>query len=115
MNILFIYFLHIFLYTDTKPTLRELEIMPFGEKNINIIECLASDWKRVGILLDLNPARVDNIQSNCLPPRQVQKACTEMFREWIKEDNATWTALLELLVLIKEIRLASDLREALLS
>ena len=115
MNILFIYFLHIFLYTDTKPTLRELEIMPFGEKNINIIECLASDWKRVGILLDLNPARVDNIQSNCLPPRQVQKACTETFREWIKEDNATWTALLVLLERIEEIRLASDLREALLS
>ena len=69
----------------------------------------------MAILLDLNPARVDIIETNSLPPYQVEKACNEMFREWIERDEATWTALLELLVHIKEFRLASDLREVLLS
>ena len=89
--------------------------MPFGDKNINVMLSLAPQWKRVAILLDLNPALVDIIESNSLPPHQVEKACTEMFRQWIEGDEATWTSLLELLVHIKEIRLASDLREALLS
>ena len=89
--------------------------MPFGDKNINVMLSLAPQWKRVAILLDLNPALVDIIESNSLPPHQVEKACTEMFRQWIEGDEATWTSLLKLLVHIKEIRLASDLREALLS
>ena len=89
--------------------------MPFEDKNINVMLSLAPQWKRVAILLDLNPARVDIIERNSLPPYQVQKASTQMWREWIEGDGATWTALLELLVHIKEFRLASDLREALLS
>ena len=88
--------------------------MPFGDKNINVMRSLVPQWKRVAILLGFNPVRVDFIETNSLPPHQVEKACTMMLRDWIESDGATWSALLELLVHITEIRLASDLREALL-
>ena len=106
-----------FYFTDTKPTLPKLLSLPFGNKNITVMKSLAPQWKTAAILLGLDDERVKIIESNSLPPHQTEKACTEMLREWIKGDKATWNALLELLENenIKLLRLASDLRHALMS
>ena len=81
------------------------------------MKLLAPQWKTVAILLGLDDAHVKIIESDSQPPHQTEKACTEMLREWIKGDKATWNALLELLENenIKELRLASDIRHALMS
>ena len=106
-----------FYFTDTKPTLQELLSLPLGGKNITIMKTLAPLWKTAAILLGLDDPRCKIIESDSLPPHQTEKACTEILREWIKGDKATWLALLEVLENenIKELRLASDLRQALMS
>ena len=106
-----------FYFTDTKPTLQELLSLPFGDKNITIMKTLAPQWKFAAIQLGLDDTRCKIIETDSLPPHQTEKACTEILREWIKGDKATWNALLEVLENenIKELRLASDLRQALMS
>ena len=81
------------------------------------MKTLAPQWKTAAILLGLDDARCRIIESDSLPTHQTEKACTEMLREWIKGEKETWNALLEVLENenIKELRLASDLRQALMS
>ena len=100
-----------FYFTDTKPSL------PFGDKNITIMKLLAPQWKTAAILLGLDDACVKIIESDSLTPHQTEKACTEMLREWINGDKATWNVLLELLENenIKLLHLAGDLRQVLTS
>ena len=106
-----------FYFTDTKPTLPKLLSLPFGDKNITIMKTLAHQWKTAAIQLGLDDTRCKVIESDSLPPKQTEKACTEMLREWIKGDKATWNALLEVLENenIKEQHLASEIRQALMS
>ena len=104
-------------FTDNKPTLQELLSLPFGNKTITIMKTLAPQWQFVAIQLGFDDTRRKIIESDSLPPHQTEKACTEMLQEWIKGDKATWLALLEVLEneSIKELRLASEIRQALMS
>ena len=104
-------------FTDTKPTLQELLSLPFGNKTITIMKTLAPQWQFVAIQLGFDDTHCEIIESDSLPPHRTEKACTEMLREWIKGDKATWLALLEVLEIesINELRLASEIRQALMS
>ena len=96
-------------FTDTKPTLQELLSLPFGNKTITIMKTLAPKWQFVAIQLGFDDTRRKIIESDSLPPHQTEKACTEMLQEWL--------ALLEVLEIesIKELRLASEIRQALMT
>ena len=77
------------------------------------METIAAKWRAVGIALGLNRRRIDNIQSDALPPNQTEKACQAMLEYWRGGRGATWWALIRALEDVKENVLASQLKDAL--
>ena len=89
--------------TDRKPDLIILERFPHPSGNINIMEEVVPEYRRLGNILLKSPngVRVSNIEMN--NPRNVEDVVYDIFRAWLSEDaDATWSKLVQCL---KEINL----------
>ena len=100
---------------DSQPTLKELQALPHSRGNINVIESLAANWKRVAIALSINSYRIAIIDANS--SRNVEDACLEMLQWWLdqqQEKKATWRALIRAIQDVAELQvLARDMETAL--
>ena len=100
---------------DSQPTLKELQALPHSRGNINVIESLAANWKRVAIALSINSYRIAIIDANS--SRNVEDACLEMLQWWLdqqQEKKATWRALIRAIRDVAELQvLARDMETAL--
>ena len=70
-----------------------------GER-VNIIESIASVWKKVGFLMDLDPngQKVERIEAEYAHKHNgPDTCCQEMFKLWLDSPDATWGNLIELL------------------
>ena len=68
-----------------------------GEK-LQIIESLAADWKRTGLLMDLDPMgrTVANIEAEHAHKRNGPViCCQEIFAVWLDKTDATWENLIK--------------------
>ena len=80
-------------FSDTTPTLQELQILQRNDKQIKIIESIASEWERVAIALSIGIDRIRIIRSDS---RGVEEACRRMLEWWLdsERDRATWRRLI---------------------
>ena len=106
-------FVCVLLSTDSQPTLQELQALPHGRGSINVIEGIASKWKRVATALSINSDRIDIISTNS--SHNVEDACWEMLRWWLdtQRDKATWCALIKAIHVVELHVLANDIETAL--
>lgn len=69
------------LTLSSTPTLHDIDIFHVGEKEIRIIQDVASKWKRVATRLHFKPSDIARIDTN--HPRDCESACREVFSEWM--------------------------------
>ena len=62
--------------TDCQPTLQELQSLPHGGESINVIEGIASQWKKVATALSINSYRIGIISADS--SHSVEDACWEL-------------------------------------
>ena len=81
-------------FSDTVPTLQELQTLQHNTKQINVIESIAANWEWVAVALSIKPERIDIIRSDS--PHDVEKACRRMLQWWLdsEKDKATWHRLI---------------------
>ena len=86
-----------------------------GEK-VEIIETIASDWEKVGLLMDFDPKgrKIANIEAEYAHKRNGPVVCCRrMFTLWLDRPDATWQNLTELLVDAEHKDLAEQVKDAL--
>ena len=104
----------VFTLADKRPTIRELQLLHFSGRRIEIIKTLAPRWQHFGTLLsfDSNGRNVDVIRAR--HPGDPETGCKEMFQMWLKGRGvvpATWRTLVELLEDFGHKTLAADIRK----
>ena len=69
----------------------------------------ASDWINIGVFLDIDPGRLDNIKAE---NHTVQDYLREMLRIWLKgvSPPPSWAAIAEAIELLGDQTLADQLR-----
>ena len=101
---------------DSKPTMEVLQSFFTKEKAINIIEEIASSWKKVATQLNFSTAQINTLQVNTANyPDPNGDACFAMLQNWLKNPNATWAILARAIRFSSEslTTLANDIEEAL--
>ena len=97
-----------------KPSMAQLTLLKNakGEK-VEIIETIASDWKKVGFLMDLDPKgrKIANIEAD--KRNGLVDCCRKMFLLWLDQPDASWENLLELLVDAEQKDLVEQVKDAL--
>ena len=86
-----------------------------GEK-VEIIESIASDWKKFGFLIDLDPKgrKIANIEAAHAHKRNGPVVCCqEMFMLWLDRPDATWGNVIKLLVDAEQKDLVEQVKDAL--
>ena len=78
---------------------------------IKVMEEVAAHWDRLAIHLDFPQCVIDIIKTDY--PNQTEKACHQMFQQWLERADPTWRALLKALEDMDMNTLASDLRKLL--
>ena len=102
-----------------KPTLAQLMKMKTarGEK-IEIIKCVAPQWKQLGIHLNFDPEgrTLDLIEAEHKFDGPVDR-CEATIKHWLKGNGneATWNTVIELLEDMGEIELAKQVKSTLLA
>ena len=81
-------------FSDTVPTLQELQTLQHNTKQINVIESIAPEWEWVAVALSVKPERIKIIRSDL--PHNAEKACRRMLQFWLdsETDKATWRRLI---------------------
>ena len=99
--------------TDCQPTLQELQALPHDKGSINVIEGIASQWKKVATVLSINSYRIGIIGADS--SHSVEDACWEMLRWWLdpQRDKATWRALIKAIRVVELHVLANDIETVL--
>ena len=106
-------------FVDTKPRMDQLMMLKSatckGDK-VDIIETVAPDWKKIGILMNLDPiAR----KVKCIETDHAHKwngcviCCQEIFRLWLDSPDVTWGNLIELLIDAEHTALAEQVKNVL--
>ena len=107
--------IHVSPTADAQPTLEELQALPHSRGNINVIEAIAANWKRIAIALSINSYRIAIIQADS--SHSVEDACLEMLQWWLdpqREQRVSWRALIRAIRNIGELQvLARDIETAL--
>ena len=84
-------------------------------KKVNIIESVAAEWRKVGVLLDFDSVgnRLKIIASE--ERDRPEECCQSMFQYWLKGNGipATWSKLIRILKDSEFITLAKAVKEAL--
>ena len=100
-----------------KPTMAQLMSLKISEgEKLQIIESLAADWKRTGLLMDLDPMgrKVANIEAEHAHKRNGPViCCQEIFALWLDKTNATWENLIVLLIDSEQKELAKHVKSTL--
>jgi len=104
----------VFTLTDKRPTLRELQLLQFSGRRIEIIKTLAPRWQHFGDLLSFDSVgrNIDLIRAR--HPGDPESGCKEMFQMWLKGSGvgpATWRTLAQLLEDFEHKTLAADIRK----
>ena len=102
-----------------KPTLAQLMKMKTARGGrIEIIKCVAPQWKQLGILLDFDPKgrTLDLIEAEHKFDGPVD-CCEATIKHWLKGNgmDATWNTVIELLEDIGELELAKQVKSTLLA
>lgn len=100
--------------TDGKPDLIILEKYPHPSGNINIMEEVVPECRRLGNILLKSPngVRVSNIEMN--NPHNVKDVVYDIFKTWLSEDaDATWSNLVKCLKDANLNSLAKDIERCL--
>ena len=106
-------------FVDTKPRMDQLMMLKSTEVvkvKINIIETVAPDWKKIGILMNLDPnaRKVECIETDHTHKRNGSViCCEEIFRLWLDRPDATWGNLIELLIDAEHTALAEQVKDVL--
>ena len=102
------------LYADMKPTMAQLMNLETSEgDNLQIIDSLAADWKRTGLLMDLDPMgrKVASIEAEHAHKRNGPVVCCqEIFVLWLDRTDATWESLIDLLIDSEQRELAERVK-----
>jgi len=104
----------VFTLTDKRPTVRELQLLLFSGRRIEIIKTLAPRWQHFGTHLGFDSVgrNIDLIRER--HPGDPESACKEMFQMWLKGCGvgpATWRTLAQLLEDFEHKILAADVRK----
>ena len=77
---------------------------------INELRPLASDWKSIGVLLDIDSDELDKIEGD--QRRAVMDCLQEMLLKWLKQVDPTsiWAEIIDAVEQINEEK-AKDMRE----
>ena len=112
--------LNMFLFSDSKPSLRDLTILKThsGDK-IEIIKSLAPDWKGFGVFLNFDDvgAHLALIEARHGQMNPLA-CCRDMLTHWVSgngEQPTTWRTLVDLLVDCERTTLAEQIRQTLSS
>ena len=100
-----------------KPTLAQLMKMKTARgERIEIIKCVAPQWKQLGIYLDFDPTgrTLDLIEAKHKFDGPVD-CCEATIKHWLKGNgiDATWNTVIELLEDIGELELAKQVKSSL--
>ena len=102
------------LFADTKPSIAQLMRLKSKGKKVEIIKSLTPQWRQVGLLMDFDGEgrTVDLIEAEHQMKGQAV-CCQEMFKLWLKDPDATWSNLIELLIDCEQTALAEQVKDAL--
>ena len=103
----------VFTLADKRPTIRELQLLRFSGRRIEIIKTLAPRWQHFGDLLSFDSVgrNIDLIRAR--HPGDPESGCKEMFQIWLKGCGmgpATWRTLAQLLEDFEHKTLAADVK-----
>ena len=72
---------------------------------------LASDWKNIGIILELEHSELNTIQADY--PNQSRNCLREMLNIWLKQSHPepTWQAIAEAVDLLDDKQKAKEIRD----
>jgi len=103
--------------TDMKPRIAQLmRLNTTKGKRVNIMEAIAPVWKKVGLLMDLDPIgrKVERIEAEHAHKWSgLDICCQEIFKLWLESPDATWGNLIKLLTDSEEGELARQVKDAL--
>ena len=104
----------VFTIADKRPTIRELQLLRFSGRKIEIIKTLAPRWQHFGYLLSFDSVgrAIDLIRAR--HPGDPESGCKEMFQMWLKKGGGgppTWRTLAQLLEDFDYKILAADVKK----
>ena len=90
--------------------------MKVGDQQLEIVQCVGVDWKRLGLALHFDYNVIEAIESSCL--HQVHDCCCKLLHKWLNGEACqpvTWARLIEALRDAKHSKLAKNLMEIFIS
>ena len=84
------------------------------ERSLRILDDVCNCWKEIAELIGMSIGQVQAIETSRL--NKPMECCRDVFEHWVREGGdyeASWEGLLTLLPIIKQGRVATQLREAL--
>ena len=99
------------LSVGSRPSISELHSLTIpGPRKINVIETVATRWKRLALALSFESSVIDSIDSGYL---DADRNCAFMLRKWLEQEDTTvtWETLITALEKIEFTSLAEDLRK----
>ena len=76
------------------------------------LKLVASKWKNIGVMLDIDSGILDNIDAD--NPKNCENCLREMFKVWLKQSvnpAPSWQGMVEALDTLGEPKLARELKE----
>ena len=103
------------MFIDATPKLHQLICLRVGSIQLKVVENVAHDWKKLGLLLEIN---YDVLQTIAKNNAFHMDCCLEVLQKWLNGcacHPITWERLIEALKDADYLRLASDLEKLLSS
>ena len=89
----------------------EIPVTPSLKDLLKELNKVASKWENIGIMLDVDSGRLENIKHN--NSKSCEECLREMLKEWLKQSHPapSWKAMVEALDDVEEPKLAAELKE----
>ena len=97
------------------PELRQLLCLKVGGKQLKLVDRVAADWKKLGVVLEFNYDLLNAIKKDYTT---CEDCCLEMLHKWLSGEACqpfTWERMIDALGDLELAPLAAELKEMLSS